>query len=68
MKSMFTIGEVGDMLDMSVEEVEQEINNGYLSYSFQNGKKKVTLYDLEKYMGAQQTQKITANYLSGDSK
>ncbi|MBN2732186.1 MAG: helix-turn-helix domain-containing protein [Balneolaceae bacterium] len=64
MRSMFTLKEVAEMLDMSVSEVESEIDNGYLSYSFENGKKRVTLYDLEKYMGAEQTRKITQDYLS----
>lgn len=64
MKSMFTLEEVAEMLDMSVSEVENEIDNGYLSYSFENGAKKVTLYDLEKYMGAEQTRKITQDFLS----
>lgn len=52
------------MLDMSVSEVQQEIENGYLNYSFQYGEKKVTLYDLEKYMGAEQAQKITRAYIN----
>lgn len=60
---MFTLEEVGEMLDMSVSEVQQEIENGYLNYSFQKGEKKVTLYDLEKYMGAEQAQKITRAYI-----
>ena len=68
MKAKFTLKEVGEMLDMSVAEVEQEIDNGYLNYSFQSGKKRVTLYDLEKYMGSEQAQKITQEYLNAQSK
>lgn len=67
MKSMFTLGEVAKMLDMSIEEVKEEIDKGYLSYSFQNGDKKIALYDLEKYMGAEQTKKITEDYLNNDN-
>jgi len=64
MKSMFTLKEVGDMLDMTVEEVEQEIDNGYLQYTFSDGDKKITMYDLEKYMGADQTRTIVREYLN----
>jgi len=63
MRSMFTLEEVAEMLDMKPQDVEEEISSGYLSYSFYKGEKKVTLYDLEKYMGAEQTQKITREYL-----
>lgn len=63
MRSMFSLEEVGDMLDMKTSEVEKEIEGGHLTYSFHEGKKMVTLYDLEKYMGAEQTQKITREYL-----
>lgn len=68
MRSKFTLKEIAEMLDMSVSEVEREIDDGYLSYSFDNGEKRVTLYDLEKYMGAEQTQKITRDYLNGEKK
>lgn len=63
MRSMFTLEEVGKMLDMTTDEVKSEIENGHLTYSFDDGKKKVSLYDLEKYMGAEQTQKITQEFL-----
>jgi hypothetical protein len=63
MRSMFSLEEVGEMLDMKTSEVEQEIESGHLTYSFHDGEKRVTLYDLEKYMGAEQTQKITQEYL-----
>lgn len=63
MRSMFTLDEVGTMLDMSTDQVEKEIDGGHLGYTFENGQKKVTLYDLEKYMGAEQTQKITSEFL-----
>lgn len=65
MRSMFTIPEVAEMLDMSVVEVKSEIDKGYLSYSFEKGEKRVTLYDLEKYMGPEQTRQITTDYLNG---
>lgn len=68
MRSMFTIEEVADMLDMSASEVESEIDNGYLSYSFESGQKRVTLYDLEKYMGPEQTRQITTDYLNAEEK
>lgn len=63
MRSMFSLEEIGEMLDMKTEEVKKEIANGHLSYSFHDGEKKVTLYDLEKYMGAEQTRKITQEFL-----
>ncbi len=63
MRSMFSLEEIGDMLDMDTDEVEKEIENGHLSYSFHEGEKRVTLYDLEKYMGEEQTRKITQEYL-----
>lgn len=64
MRSMFSLKEVGEMLDMTTNEVEKEIENGHLTYSFHEGEKQITLYDLEKYMGAEQTQKITQDYLA----
>jgi hypothetical protein len=64
MKSTFTLPEIAEMLDMSVEDVEEEIDSGHLSYTFQDGEKKVTLYDLEKYMGPEQTKNITNDYLN----
>lgn len=63
MRSMFSLEEIGEMLDMNTDEVKKEIENGHLSYSFHEGEKRVTLYDLEKYMGEEQTQKITQEYL-----
>lgn len=65
MRSKFSLEEVGEMLDMKTSEVEKEIESGHLTYSFHEGEKKITLYDLEKYMGAEQTQKITQEYLQG---
>lgn len=52
------------MLNMTINEVEEKINEGYLSYTFSNGEKKISLYDLEKYMGAGQAQKMTQDYLN----
>ena len=63
MRSMFSLEEVGNMLDMKTSAVEKEIESGHLTYSFHDGKKQVTLYDLEKYMGAEQTRKITQEFL-----
>lgn len=63
MRSMFSLEEVGEMLDMETSDVEKEIESGHLTYSFHEGEKMITLYDLEKYMGAEQTRKITNEYL-----
>ncbi|MGM0546006.1 MAG: hypothetical protein ACQEST_04725 [Bacteroidota bacterium] len=63
MRSMFSLEEVGEMLDMKTSDVEKEIESGHLTYSFHDGEKMITLYDLEKYMGAEQTRKITSEYL-----
>ncbi|MDZ7658543.1 hypothetical protein [Fodinibius sp.] len=63
MRSMFSLEEVGEMLDMKTSDVEKEIESGHLTYSFHDGEKMITLYDLEKYMGAEQTRKITNEYL-----
>lgn len=65
MRSMFSLKEVGEMLDMTPVEVEKEIEGGHLTYSFHKGEKKVTLYDLEKYMGEEQTQKIIQEFFAG---
>lgn len=67
MKSMFSLNEVGRMLNMTIVEVEEKIDEGRLSYSFSGGEKKITLYDLEKYMGADQTRQITNEYLKNNS-
>lgn len=67
MRSMFTLAEVGKMLDMTEAEVDKEIESGHLGYTFEEGEKKVTLYDLEKYMGAEQTRKITQEFMQGQS-
>ncbi len=63
MKSVFTLKEVGTMLNMSVKEVKDEIEKGQLSYTFHDGEKKLTLYDLEKYMGEEQTRQIIRDFL-----
>lgn len=67
MRSMFTLKEVGKMMNMSEDQVQKEIDSGHLGYTFENGEKKVTLYDLEKYMGADQTRKITREFLQNQS-
>lgn len=64
MRSMFSLEEVGKMLEMEPKEVKKEIESGHLTYVYNDGKKRVTLYDLEKYMGAEQTRKITREFLS----
>jgi hypothetical protein len=63
---MFTLNEVGTMLNMSEKELEEIIDDGHLNYSFNDGEMIITLYDLEKYMGADQTKKITDEYLSNN--
>ncbi|MDZ7692521.1 MAG: hypothetical protein U5K69_15545 [Balneolaceae bacterium] len=63
MRSKFSIQEVGKMLDMKPSQVEDEIDDGYLGYTYEDGDKKVTLYDLEKYMGAERTREITREFL-----
>lgn len=67
MRSMFTLTEVGKMLNMTEDQVQKEIDSGHLGYTFKNGEKKVTLYDLEKYMGAEQTRKITNEFLEANN-
>ena len=66
MRSMFSLEEVGQMLDMKPSEVKKEIEGGHLTYSFDEGQKRVSLYDLEKYMGAEQTRKITQEFLKNE--
>lgn len=63
MRSMFTVEEVSEMLDMKISEVSQEMENGHLSYTYHQGKRVITLYDLEKYMGSDITMAITREYL-----
>ncbi|SMO75980.1 hypothetical protein [Fodinibius sediminis] len=67
MRSTFSLEEVGKMLDMDASEVKKEIEDGHLTYSFDEGKKRVSLYDLEKYMGAEQTRKITQEFLRNEN-
>lgn len=67
MRSRFTLEEIGDMLEMKTSKVKEEINKGHLTYSFHNGEKRVTLYDLEKYMGAERTRKITQEFLQSQN-
>ncbi|MDX1617917.1 MAG: hypothetical protein R3224_03970 [Balneolaceae bacterium] len=47
---------------MKPSEVESEVNDGNLGYTFEDGEKKVTLYDLEKYMGADRAKEITQEF------
>ncbi|MDZ7771341.1 MAG: hypothetical protein U5K31_01120 [Balneolaceae bacterium] len=63
MRSMFSIEEIGEMLSMKPSEVQKEIEGGTLSYTYHEGEKMVTMYDLEKYMGADQTMKIVREFL-----
>ncbi len=67
MRSKFSLEEVGEMLNMTEDQVEKEIDGGHIGYTFENGEKMVTLYDLEKYMGAEQTRKITQEFLQDQS-
>lgn len=67
MRSMFSLEEIGEMLDMKTSDVEKEIESGHLTYSFHEGEKMITLYDLEKYMGAEQTRKITSEFLENQN-
>ena len=67
MRSKFSLEEVGTMLDMTVDQVKKEINDGHLGYTFDDGEKMVSLYDLEKYMGAEQTRKITQEFLEAEA-
>lgn len=67
MRSMFSIEEVGEMLNMKPADVEKEIEGGHMSFTYQDGEKMITLYDLEKYMGAEQTKKITSEFLEENS-
>ena len=62
MRSMFSLDEVAKMLDMKKDEVKKELETGRLTYSFHEGEKRISLYDLEKYMGAERTKKITQEY------
>lgn len=64
MKSKFTFEEVSEMLDMTTKQIESEIDSGNLSFTYDEGEKKITLYDLEKYMGSEQTMKIVREYSS----
>lgn len=54
------------MLNMKPSEVEKEIDGGTLSYTYHEGEKMVTMYDLEKYMGADQTMKIVREFLQNE--
>lgn len=67
MRSKFSLEEVGKMLNMTEDQVEKEIDGGHIGYTFEDGEKMVTLYDLEKYMGAEQTRKITQEFLQDQS-
>ena len=64
MRSMFTIEEVAEMLDMKTGQVENELDGGHLGFTYQDGEKRITMYDLEKYMGEQQMLTIVREYLS----
>ncbi len=66
MRSMFSIEEVGEMLKMDPSQVVKELESGQLTYTFHEGEKKVTMYDLEKYMGADQTRKIVREFLEDE--
>ena len=63
MRSQFTIDEVGEMLNLNRREVEEEITNGHLTYTHSDGKRVITLYDLEKYMGSEIAMNIAMEYI-----
>lgn len=63
MRSMFTIDEVAEMLDMTEKQIKSELDNGELGFTYEDGEKRITLYDLEKYMGADHALKITREFL-----
>jgi len=63
MRSQFTIDEVGEMLNLNPQEVEEEITNGHLTYTHSDGKRVITLYDLEKYMGSDIAMNIAMEYI-----
>lgn len=63
MRSMFTVEEVSEMLDMTEKQIESEMSSGELGFTYDDGIKKITLYDLEKYMGGDQALKITREFL-----
>jgi hypothetical protein len=67
MKSKFTFEEVSEMLGMTIKQLESEIDSGNLGFTYDDGDKMITLYDLEKYMGSEQTMKITQEYLKENS-
>ncbi|MGM0589377.1 MAG: hypothetical protein ACQETE_13225 [Bacteroidota bacterium] len=48
-KSAYTLSEVAYLVHRTVEQVEEDIQNGALSYSIIDGKQMVTLYDLQRY-------------------
>lgn len=54
------------MLNMDPSDVVKELESGQLTYTFHEGEKKVTMYDLEKYMGADQTRKIVREFLEDE--
>jgi hypothetical protein len=67
MRSMFTIEEVAQMLEMTKKQVDSELDTGQLGYTYEDGEKRVTLYDLEKYMGAEQAMKIAREFLAEEN-
>jgi hypothetical protein len=48
-KSAYTLSEVACLVRRSVDDVKEDIRNGTLSYSIIDGKRMVTLYDLQRY-------------------
>ena len=67
MKAKFTFEEVADMLGMSMKDLQSEIDSGDLGFTYDDGEKRITLYDLEKYMGGEQAMKITQEYVKENS-
>jgi len=65
MKAQFTESEVAEMLDMSKKELLKELRSGQLGYSVDNktGRRRITLYDLEKYMGSEHAMMVVQEFL-----
>lgn len=68
MKSQFTESEVTEMLDISKKELLKKLRSGQLGYSVDDdtGKRKITLYDLEKYMGSDIAMKVVKEFSSNN--
>jgi hypothetical protein len=59
-KSAYTLSEVAIIVRRSLDQVKEDLHNGALSYAIIDGKRMVTLYDLQRY---KQWQKKRSNQL-----